>query len=623
MKSALGLDARSGGPRRVPLAPLADRYSILGKLRSAGRAEVSIALPFAARSSDELVVIKTYGSGAVDVRRSGAGSDVRRSGAGSDVTAEVDVASTPRHENLARVLECGSQAGGHFIISEYLEGTTLRRLLRWLAARGQKLPDAAVARILLGLFAAVEHANHWARTPQVRALVHQPIDAADVFITYAGEVKVLGFKPARARDAALDGEPSAQPGVERAAVDDLLSTQQSPGLSAALARIGNRLSTASLIGLWQVARMLRDWQSSELGSDGLAELREVMGSVQPEARAARRRQLEAAVARVLRAREEAEAAADAAPISGFRLSGSSELPVVAPQPARGAAAAAPVLIVRAPEAVSHLQRAHLVPPLPAELGPRARSSLLLPCSSSSELAPQRARSAPLPSARKARRGGMPWASSMLLAAALAAALAVFGRGERHGADPRGGGSHAGERLEPMSAAPAAPVAVRSAPAPSSAPALAVASGSPAASTTSTTSTTSTPSPERARDGAHPRPAGAPARTARTPGSDPAQSPLPRSTARLAGNASLARAAAPAAAPGYLTLDTTPWSAVTVGGTSLGQTPLVKVELPPGQHLLELANEELGIATSILVEIASGATAVRRIGLERPLHAARQ
>ena len=77
------------------------------------------------------------------------------------------------------------------------------------------------------------------------------------------------------------------------------------------------------------------------------------------------------------------------------------------------------------------------------------------------------------------------------------------------------------------------------------------------------------------------------------------------------------------APGFLTLDTTPWSAVSAGGTPLGQTPLVKVELPPGSHLLELANEELGIATSVLVEITSGITTVRRIGLERPIHAARQ
>jgi len=144
-----------------------------------------------------------------------------------------------------------------------------RRLLRWLAARDEKLPDAAVTRILLGLFAAVEHANHWARSPQARALVHQPIDAADVFISYAGEVKVLGFKPARARDATALGEPAAVPPVEPAAVDELLSTQRSPELGAALARIGNRVSAASLIGLWQVARMLREWQHSELRSNGL------------------------------------------------------------------------------------------------------------------------------------------------------------------------------------------------------------------------------------------------------------------------------------------------------------------------------------------------------------------
>jgi hypothetical protein len=87
-----------------------------------------------------------------------------------------------------------------------------------------------------------------------------------------------------------------------------------------------------------------------------------------------------------------------------------------------------------------------------------------------------------------------------------------------------------------------------------------------------------------------------------------------------GGASTARASAAVAAPGYLTLDTTPWSNVSAGGVSLGQTPLVKVELPPGQHLLELANEELGIATSMLVDITSGGTTVRRIGLERPVHA---
>jgi eukaryotic-like serine/threonine-protein kinase len=620
MKSALEFDARVAVARRLPFAPLVDRYSIVGKLRSAGRAEVSIGLPLAARSSDELVVIKAYAS---------RGEEVGAIDPGVEIPPEVDVASTPRHDNLARVFECGWEAGRHFIVSEYLEGTTLRRLLIWLAAREEKLPDAAVSRILLGLFAAVEHANHWARTPQARALVHQPVDATDVFITYAGEVKVLGFKPPRARDAAAPGECAAG---EPAAVDELLSTQRSPALGAALARIGNRVSANSLIGLWQVARMLKDWQSHELHSNGLTELAEVMARVQPEGRAARRKRLDVAVARVVRARDEAEPI-DGAPVSGYRVAGASDAIIIGPRPRlREADAGEPVPIARSAEAISHLQRVRLLPPpLAAGLAPQRplpRAQPLPPALTTQPPAAPSALTAPSPSAlaadwpstlaaqllplvpprasaRAARRRSMPWASLVVLAAGLTAALLVA--------------RHRGERVEPTAQAPAGPAPARLAlPAePSVEPASsAIASASPAASESS---------PARGRDTPRPKPAGAPARTAAPPGADPTPGPASRSSSReaRAGSASIARALAPASAPGFLTLDTTPWSAVSTGGAPLGQTPLVKVELPPGQHLLELSNEELGIATSILVEIASGVTTVRRIGLERPIHAARQ
>lgn len=613
MKSALEFDARVAEARRLPFAPLVDRYSIVGKLRSAGRAEVSIGLPLAARSSDELVVIKAYAS---------RGEEVGTIDPGVEIPPEVDVASTPRHDNLARVFECGWEAGRYFIVSEYLEGTTLRRLLRWLAAREEKLPDAAVSRVLLGLFAAVEHANHWARTPQARALVHQPIDAADIFITYAGEVKVLGFKPPRARDAAAPGECAAG---EPAAVDELLSTQRSPALGAALARIGNRVSANSLIGLWQVARMLKDWQSHELHSNGLTELAEVMARVQPEGRALRRQRLDVAVARVVRARDEAEPA-DGAPVSGYRVAGASDAIIIRPEPRlREAGAGEPDRIARGGEAISHLQRVRLLPPpLAARLAPQPPfpRAQPLPSALTTPPAAPSALSVPSPSAltadwpstlaarllplvppqasvREARRRSLPWASLVVLAIGLTAALLVA--------------RHRGERVEPTAQAPAGPAPARLAlPAePSVEPAS---SASPAASESA-----------RGRGTPRPKPAGAPARTAAPPGADPISGPASRSSSReaRAGSASIARALAPASAPGFLTLDTTPWSAVSTGGAPLGQTPLVKVELPPGQHLLELSNEELGIATSILVEIASGVTTVRRIGLERPIHAARQ
>jgi len=67
--------------------------------------------------------------------------------------------------------------------------------------------------------------------------------------------------------------------------------------------------------------------------------------------------------------------------------------------------------------------------------------------------------------------------------------------------------------------------------------------------------------------------------------------------------------------GFLTIDTSPWALVSVGGKVLGQTPLIGVKLPSGTQVLSLKNPELGIETSYPVTIESGKTTVRRIGIE--------
>jgi serine/threonine protein kinase len=305
MQPAPRFDARWSGAQRAPVARLG-RYSIIGKLRTRGRADLSVGLPEGACRADELVVIRTWATDAPE-------------GLARELPPEVELSSTLRHDNLVRALGVGYEAGRLFIVSEYLEGTTLRRLIRWLSERGQQLPNAALARVLLGIFAAVEHAERSARTPDERAIVQLPVGSDDVFVTYDGDVKLLGFKPGSARVAAAGGQPSVTP----AAVDDLLSNQQSPALSAVLARIGSRLPSASVIGLWQIARTLQLWQTEELDSDGRAELAAVMAGVLPDARATRRAQLAKACARVLRDRETSdesgEVLAESPPVSGYRI----------------------------------------------------------------------------------------------------------------------------------------------------------------------------------------------------------------------------------------------------------------------------------------------------------------
>jgi hypothetical protein len=89
---------------------------------------------------------------------------------------------------------------------------------------------------------------------------------------------------------------------------------------------------------------------------------------------------------------------------------------------------------------------------------------------------------------------------------------------------------------------------------------------------------------------------------------PAPSPEPAPAA--------VKAAAPDSRPGYLSLDSAPWSDVFLGAERLGTTPLMHVPLPPGKHILTLKNPELGTTTSYMVEIESGKNISRLVGWER-------
>jgi serine/threonine-protein kinase len=69
------------------------------------------------------------------------------------------------------------------------------------------------------------------------------------------------------------------------------------------------------------------------------------------------------------------------------------------------------------------------------------------------------------------------------------------------------------------------------------------------------------------------------------------------------------------APGFLTLDTYPWTQVSEGGRMLGTTPLVGVPLSPGTHVLTLENSDQQIRRSYTVVIKSGETVARRLAYQ--------
>ena len=73
--------------------------------------------------------------------------------------------------------------------------------------------------------------------------------------------------------------------------------------------------------------------------------------------------------------------------------------------------------------------------------------------------------------------------------------------------------------------------------------------------------------------------------------------------------------APSEEFGMLTLDTVPWTQVSLGNRQLGTTPLIGVRLPVGSHTLTLVNPERGLRERFVVNIAEGRTTTRRVGLQ--------
>jgi serine/threonine protein kinase len=89
--------------------------------------------------------------------------------------------------------------------------------------------------------------------------------------------------------------------------------------------------------------------------------------------------------------------------------------------------------------------------------------------------------------------------------------------------------------------------------------------------------------------------------------------LPASTTAPSAPAPRPGSPAPSVALGYLSLDSSPWAEVFLAGELLGSTPLQRVPLPPGKHVLALKNPELHTSASYVVEIKPGQTVSRFVG----------
>jgi serine/threonine protein kinase len=136
---------------------------------------------------------------------------------------EARILSALNHPNLLAIYDVGAQDGLHYLVSEFLEGNTLRDLLR----NGP-----------LGVRKAIEYASEIAKglaAAHEKGIVHRDLKPENIFVTDDGRVKILDFGLAKLAAAASENAPGITmtvqtvPGVVLGTVGDM-SPEQVRGL---------------------------------------------------------------------------------------------------------------------------------------------------------------------------------------------------------------------------------------------------------------------------------------------------------------------------------------------------------------------------------------------------------
>ena len=87
-----------------------------------------------------------------------------------------------QHPNIVAVYECGSVEGAHYIAMEYVEGRTLRSLVR----RSGRLTTERALEVAEQVCEALEYAH-------AQGFIHRDIKSANVMVAESGQIKLMDF----------------------------------------------------------------------------------------------------------------------------------------------------------------------------------------------------------------------------------------------------------------------------------------------------------------------------------------------------------------------------------------------------------------------------------------------
>ncbi len=217
------------------------KYSLIAELGHGGMADVFLAVAQGQAGFNKLIVIKRLRETFADDPEFVA-----------MLLDEARLAARLNHPNVVQTNEVGQVGRHHFIAMEYLEGQPLHRINHRSAKKGG-VPLVYTARILADVLAGLHHAHELQEfdgTPL--GVVHRDVSPHNIFLTYAGQVKVVDFGIAKA----VGRSAETRTGVVKGKVTYMAPEQATGG---AVDRRADIFSVGVM--LWEAATGQRMWQN--------------------------------------------------------------------------------------------------------------------------------------------------------------------------------------------------------------------------------------------------------------------------------------------------------------------------------------------------------------------------
>jgi len=181
--------------REMPVIGTFGAYDLFGRLAKGGMAEIFLARQRAEAGASRFVVLKRVlpevASDEQFVRM---------------FTEEARIAMRLSHPNICHIYEVGKQDESYFIAMEWVNGVSLRNLVRRARPDGG-VPIPIAVKIISHIAEALHYA-HRARDEQNKkiGLVHRDVSPQNIMVSYDGAVKLLDFGVAKTRKQKGDSD---------------------------------------------------------------------------------------------------------------------------------------------------------------------------------------------------------------------------------------------------------------------------------------------------------------------------------------------------------------------------------------------------------------------------------